>query len=447
MTIDAPDSGDARQLRDKRDLRMLLQLAALLVASGMPVHEVELNVSAAASRIGHRGIVIGAAPTLVQLALAEGEPSSQARVPRSLRLDQTLALSHVLTGLHRSADEAPSVPELMEQLGAVTRLRHRHGWLVRHTGDLAVALGIGLVLQPGWTNLAVIALCSVVTSALMRLAARHRLLGALLPIAASALASLIAFAAFEAGFIQGPVRTMICAIAVLLPGAVLATGMAELATGQMVAGSSRTFFGLTQLLLFTLGIVAAAAVLRVPHEALADTRVAQLGWWALPLGIIVIALGITVSEGLPTSHVLPVALLTVVTAVVQNLGRAWTTDIPAGPFLGAMVAAFGSTALAAWRPAIPRLVTFLPSFWLLVPGTLGVLGLTGLANGQSVTAIATVVMLIVGIASGLLVGSALALPVQRWGRRLSQPLTATASASARSVRSQVIDSSSRPKWP
>ena len=405
---------DARELTDKRDLRMLLKLAAMLVASGMPVHEVELNVAAAGTRIGHPGVVIGAAPTLVQLALDEGEPASQARVPRPLRLDQTLALSQVLTDLHRST---PSVPELIAQLAAVATLTHRHGLLTRHAGDLAVALGIGLVLQPGWTNLAVIALCSVLTSVLMHFSARHALLRALLPLAASGIASLIAFGAFQLGIIQGPVRTMICAIAVLLPGAVLATGMAELATGQMVAGSSRTFYGLTQLLLFTLGIVAAATILRVPHQALADTHVAQLGWWAFPVGIVVIALGITVEEGLPRTHVLPVALMTVITAVVQYLGRSWTTDIPAGPFLGALAAAFGSTALAAWRPEIPRLVTFLPSFWLLVPGTLGVLGLTGLANGQSVSAIATVVMLIVGIATGLLVGSALALPVQRWGRR------------------------------
>ena len=34
------------------------------------------------------------------------------------------------------------------------------------------------------------------------------------------------------------------------------------------------------------------------------------------------------------------------------------------------------------RPELPRLVLFLPAFWLLVPGSLGLVGVTELAAGR-----------------------------------------------------------------
>jgi uncharacterized membrane protein YjjB (DUF3815 family) len=81
-----------------------------------------------------------------------------------------------------------------------------------------------------------------------------------------------------------------------------------------------------------------------------------------------------------------------------------------GSFLGAVTASLGSSLVEAVRPNLPRLVVFLPAFWLLVPGSLGLLSTTALVTnpvggGANALEVATVVC---AIAAGLLVGEAVA---------------------------------------
>ena len=61
-------------------------------------------------------------------------------------------------------------------------------------------------------------------------------------------------------------------------------------------------------------------------------------------------------------------------------------------------------------PDLPRLVVFLPSFWLLVPGSLGVLSATELAldPGGATATVLGVVTLVSALALGLLVVTAAA---------------------------------------
>ena len=62
----------------------------------------------------------------------------------------------------------------------------------------------------------------------------------------------------SAGWLEGALRTLLPPLAILLPGAVLVTGLSEIAASAMVAGVSRVGYGLVQLLLFALGILAVA---------------------------------------------------------------------------------------------------------------------------------------------------------------------------------------------
>ena len=61
----------------------------------------------------------------------------------------------------------------------------------------------------------------------------------------------------------------------------------------------------------------------------------------------------------------------------QQLG-----SIGLGGFLGAIAASLGASVVELRRPQLPRLVLFLPAFWLLVPGSLGLVGVTELAAGR-----------------------------------------------------------------
>ena len=149
----------------------------------------------------------------------------------------------------------------------------------------------------------------------------------------------------------------------------------------MMAGSSRVVYGIVQLLLFTLGILAAARqLLRVPPAALSNVRVDGLGWWAAPLGLVLISVGITLMESVRLS-LLPWIVLVLLARVQRSDARPAAVGAPLGSFLGALAASLGASLVEAVQPQLPRLVVFLPAFWMLVPGSLGLLSVTELAVG------------------------------------------------------------------
>jgi uncharacterized membrane protein YjjB (DUF3815 family) len=90
-----------------------------------------------------------------------------------------------------------------------------------------------------------------------------------------------------------------------------------------------------------------------------------------------------------------------------------------GSFLGAIAASLGATTAELVDRRMPRLVVFLPSFWLLVPGSLGLIGVSEVAiAGQGLTVGLGVLAVTGAIATGLLVGSVVSRMVRVLGSRL-----------------------------
>lgn len=406
-----------RPLPDDVQTRQLLAyVGASLIAGGATVTDAELEVRRLGAHIGHPDVQVSGFPTGITLSLASGEPACIERIQGPLRLDQSLRVVEVRRDL--MADRIDADAAVAELRGARS-LPPLYGDTGLFVGLVLVSMGICLIMQPGLANVLLAGACSVIVSSLMLASRRHALLGALLPSLAAFGVSLVVLACARAGIIDGPLRTLICPIAVLLPGATLSTGVAELAVGAVVSGTSRVFNGIVQLLLFALGVVSAGLVLGIPTSELVNTRLDDLGWWSMPLGLLVILFGITFSEMLPFRMFGWTGLVLVCTFATQLAGQTWGHSLPVGAFCGAVVASFLSTAIEATRANIPRLITFLPGFWLLVPGTLGLMGITtlGVGTGQA-NAVMGVITVITSIALGLLVGSALALPLRRLARRM-----------------------------
>ncbi|WP_420174990.1 threonine/serine ThrE exporter family protein [Luteococcus sp. OSA5] len=405
--LDPPDDVTAR--------RLLTYVGAGLVAGGATVTDAENEVRRLGSHLGHRNVQVSATPTAITLALDSGEPATVERVEGGMRLDQSLHVGEVRRDLLAGRID---IAQAVAGLGAARGLRHLYGRPGFYGGLVLVSMGICLIMQPSPLNVLLAGLCSLMVSFLMRASSRHALLAALLPSVAALVVSLVMLSAHRAGIIDGPLRTLICPIAVLLPGALLSTGIAELATGAIVSGTARFFHGIVQLLLFALGVVSASLLLGIPTSELTNTRLQDLGWWTFPLGLSLIAVGITLSESVPWRLFGWTSLVLVCTFVTQMSGQTYGGSMPVGAFCGAVVASFLSTAIESTRSNVPRLVTFLPSFWLLVPGTLGLMGVTtvGLGTGQA-DAVYGVISFVAAIALGLLVGSALALPLRRIARR------------------------------
>ncbi len=398
--------------------RLLAWLGAGLLAGGMPVHEVEEDVQEAATALGHEGIEVAASPTGLWVALTSGDAATFEGVDGGVRLDQLAEVTAVHTALTSGLlDRADALARL-----AVLRQRpHRYPAYGLPLGLFLVGTGIALVLAPAWSSVVFAAVASQVVVGLMLLGGRSLLVGTLLPFLAAFAVALVAFAAAEQGFLDAPLWTLVPPIAALLPGALIVTGLTELSAGAMMAGTARLAYGATQLLLFTLGIGAAVAVLGLPLTRINGERPDALGWWAPLFGLLIITIGISLLESVPASLV-PALLVTIVaTFVAQSLGHAMGQGPWVGAFLGACAASLVATLVEFVRPQVPRVVAFLPSFWLLVPGSLGLVSVAQIESSPAagVVAAAEVLVIVVAIALGVIVGAGLARPLRDVARRLS----------------------------
>jgi uncharacterized membrane protein YjjP (DUF1212 family) len=385
--------------------RILLRLGSALLAGGRSVHEVEDDLRAVAAALGSPQAQVAATPTGLFVALGPDQSAGFQQVGGALRLDQLAMVSDFPAALvGGTLQPQQALDGLEEALAAPARFP---GWL-RALGLLPVGAGIALILQPALPNVLAAALGAAVVAVLAAVAVRWRLLQSLLPVVAAFVVAALVLLAADAALLEGPLRTMLPPLAVLLPGALLVTGMSELAAGAMVAGASRLTFGTVQLLLFALGVLGAAKVVGSGPGALVNTRVAELGPWAPWLGVVLVGIGVYYNVSAPRGA-LPWMWLVLLVTFAAQLGGQVVYGAPGGGLLGGVVAALAATVVQRLPGGPPSLVVFLPAFWLLVPGSLGLLGTTQLAvsTGDGVASALSAVLVVVSIALGVLVGSAL----------------------------------------
>lgn len=84
---------------------------------------------------------------------------------------------------------------------------------------MCVASGIALVLQPLWPSVLFSVLAGQVTAGFIWLSGKRKALAVLTPFLAAFVVALCAFWVARLGLIEGPLRSLLPPIAVLLPGA------------------------------------------------------------------------------------------------------------------------------------------------------------------------------------------------------------------------------------
>ncbi len=373
-----------------------------MTAGGQPAHEVQGEVRQVAAALGYRRVQVSTGPTGIIVCLGDGTPATFESVEGGLRLDQATQVYEIRTALERGS---MSVAEATERLSSLRRVPHRYPRGGLDGGVFVIACGIALILQPAWSSVLFAGLASPIVGASIRIAARGRLLATLMPFGAALIVALAAFWAHSQGWIVGPLRTMLPPIAILLPGALIVTGLSEVAAGAMVAGTARLSYGTSQLVMFGLGVAGAAILLRVPPEALANTTVDSIGWWSPIAGLVLVASGISLTESVPMPLVPWILLILGLTLSAQIGGQHVAPWF--GALLGAGVASAGSGLVELARPQLPRMVMFLPSFWLLVPGSLGLVSVAQLGLEPSIAAptITQSVSIVCAIALGMLLGT------------------------------------------
>ncbi len=279
---------------------------------------------------------------------------------------------------------------------------------VRVLAYVPVCAALAVLLGASATGVAVASVLGALVGAVLLLGSR--LPRSYTPLITVTLAFGCAAAVFllvRLGWDPGVLPSLIAPLVVLLPGALLTTGIIELSTGQMMEGVARVAAGLMQLVLLVAGFVVAAVLVDLPHIAFAEAD-RPLGPIAPWIAVAVFGIGIVVNRGGR-----PRTILWTVPILYCAYGAQVLGELVFGGVISAFIGAVVLTPLAVLAsrhpsgPAAP--VVFLPGFWMLVPGALGLVGVTALLGGDhtGLSTLITTVSTMVAIAVGALLGSAL----------------------------------------
>ncbi|MER7754715.1 threonine/serine exporter family protein [Kitasatospora sp. NPDC097643] len=385
--------------------RLLLDLGAALLAGGLPVHDVEEELRALGRALGAPEARVAALTTGLFVALDDEEATVFQPVGPGLRFEQTADVLHLVHRLRTGRlDGHLDGHGALAELDRIRRApAHWPAW-VADLGVVPVGVGICLYLQPVPANIAASAVGSLIVAALTTLTRRLPLLRPLLPVTAGFLVALLVLLAAQGGLLDGPLRTIVATLAILLPGALLVTGLSEIAAGAASAGTARLVSGSVQLALFLTGVAAAASAVHAPASALANVQTATAGWWATCLGLALAVAGIVVNVHTPPRAIPWIVAVVAVTAAVQVPVSA-AGGAAVGGLAGAVTAAVAAT-LAHWLPGGPLWqVVYLPAFWIVVPGSFGLLNAAQIEVGNGAHAVLTAVSAVFGVSVGTLIGS------------------------------------------
>jgi uncharacterized membrane protein YjjP (DUF1212 family) len=404
-----------------RDLQMfVVRLGAALNTAGQPVYEVQQRLTRVAQAYGANAARISAFPTYMMVTMGVGEPATlelTAPLGAALRLDQVAALDRLVDDAERGAVEPA---DGLRRLQAIEKMDPRFGAIQSVLGYSVLTLGICLILHPAPRDVAAAAVFGALVGLLRAVGRDQAALQTLMPVIAAFTVSALSALAVKHDITDPGLRAMVAALIIFLPGATLTTAVLELAAGQMISGSARLVSGAMQLALLAFGILAGIQAVGVPPASVLSNAHRVLGSWAPWLGVLVFALGVLVAYSTPARS-FPGLLLV--------LYAAWTGQVIGNALFGAYVSAFVGalvmTPIAYWvarlPSAMPPFASFLPGFWLLVPGALGLIGLTELAGNPgkagSQDIIATVVS-IFAVALGVLCGTLLRAGADATGRRI-----------------------------
>ena len=393
----------------------VLALVQSLHRHGLPAYRIEDALARVGRRLGLE-LQVFTVPTGLTLGLG---PLATQRVrlirvqPGSIDLARIAALAELIEDV---VDGRRSLAAASARLGEIERQPKVHGpWLMTAAYALssaASAVFFGAALAQVAVSGAIGALVGVLALAF----ARHERFARMFEALGAAAAAFLAGLASALPFALERDYVTLAAVIVLLPGHTLTVAMNELAAGHYSSGTARLGGVLATLFLLACGAAvggaAAGAVLALlPHAAaLAPAALPAVAPW---IALLVAPLAYKVlfqARHRDTPWIVGAAVLAYLGA---RAGAAWL-----GPLLGAGCGAFvlGLTSNTLARVRLrPGSITAVPGLLVLVPGSIGFLGVNSFLAQDTLAGLELVARML-AIATALVCGLLLAgvvLPSQR----------------------------------
>ena len=397
-------------------LDLLRHLGVAMARAGDATERVTHILGEVAAVYAVSGVTFFVVPTGVFVRIETGDDSRidfESGMSAPLRLDQVDALYRLIDDIRHGLVDAETATK---RLHALERSRPRFGGVIGVLASGVLTVGLGLMLNPTASALPAFLLIGFLVGALRWWADRDAMVALVLPVLAATIVTAVVFQWVASALDSPPLEIVIPSLVTFLPGAALTMATVELSTGDMLAGSARLVYGLERLLILTFGIALGAEIAGFPPVS--GQSVPALGVWAPWVGVLVFGVGQFIASSAPRRTLGWLLVVLYVGYGVQALSGRVLGPLGAS-FLAAAVVLPVCYAIQSRRSGPPVPVTFLPTFWLLVPGALGLQGVAQIVGADQAAGLGdflNALLTIVAIAVGVVVGSGLS---ERIGRATS----------------------------
>ena len=375
-------------------------LGAAMSAANYPVtmvHQV-MAQTARAYGLDHAFLAL---PNYVQVGSASGEGIYIANPDFNVRYDQSFPLATLVA---QAPSGTVSPAEGMAEIDRIRNLDKRFPVWITVIGYAVQSVGLALILQPTPWSLYGAAVLGLLVGVLSVIGRRIEAIGYMLPTVCAFLVAFVVFK-FESRWHVGTdsLRALAAPLATFLPGAAITLAVIELATNHVVSGASRLVAGFMQIAQLAFGILIAAQIAGIPDASLVTTQLNRLGPWAPFLGVLVYGLGIWLNFAPPAKFLPWMVLMLYVAYGGQWVGNELLGSYASG-FGGGLALILFALAISHRPNTPPTMSLVVPGFWLLVPGSLGFMGITQLLGTHSSAVFTATLISMMSIAIGVQTG-------------------------------------------
>ncbi len=327
----------------------------------------------------------------------------------TLQLDQ---ISEFVEMVDRVRRKDVSLGKATEQLDRILTKKHRFHPVLIIVGYFLSCIGLTMLFRPDMRALLITGSMGILVGLMVQWFQKRPRFNLLLPVIAAALVSTLVFNITRMGYIYGSVNLLIPPLVIFLPGAVLTTGMIELASMHILSGSSRLMYGAAVLLFLFMGIALGLNISGLSSFQVYAYESIGFPWWASILGTLLFGVGTFIRLSGANRDLFWMLLVLYIAMLSQFLGERYVNPY-FGAFLGATLMALSSEFIARSPKRTPALVSQVLAFWFLVPGARGLLSITSILTEDLQSAaigLGEMLTLIITISLGVLLGTLLISP-------------------------------------
>ncbi|MDH6532605.1 uncharacterized membrane protein YjjP (DUF1212 family) [Aurantimicrobium minutum] len=364
---------------------MLTEAAAAMVSSTYPAPQAEAVLRDLAEAYDADAEIV-LLPTLVLTETKRHGVPQMHVVKTSYRFDQMTQVQSVLAQARHNKDDAHDVAESLRAIA--TKKPLYPAWL-RILGYALSSLGFGAAFRLDLPALGAVAVMGAVIGTLVLFLSSSTRFAALLPLMATFLAGIMVAGLSIFLDKPDPIRMVAMLVVVLLPGAALTSAIIELVSGYMVSGASRLIYAVMILGSMAFGGALAIAASGLPASRLEDVTATMTPAWVAWAGAAIYGIGTFLYFCTPVRLWLPSLFVMMLSFAISVLTLP-SLGVPLSAGIATAVGLITSWAINARLGGGPGdLAIFLPTFWLIVPGSTGFVAITGeLESAQDLSNVA-----------------------------------------------------------